>query len=429
MVYSFDMKFLLFTALLHLASGSTERVVTDFDCEVTGHSSPQWGETNYGAYGGVEGGHGSFSGRLFEFDCQTGACRDSEGEFGHWWVTCGYSWKNVNDISDADLVVVDVKTEASNNHGSCYDDSYTRVLDIDATGWDAIDSQNDQGHWGFWFCVKKEPWSTVKQLGLEVVSDIRSQTSPEASDFEEVGQWDTHNGGQAKAYGDGQRTAGWLYLFAKKDEPSFVTECSLDLEATKGSCPVHCGNVPAIGVDDMTYHCQIGDGKCAKTECVGDEVYNLDRCEAGFELSDQFPCYSGINPDDHLANPIGGWQTSEKCAALCDDRADCAMYSFKFRDEREDEVGHCLLFSHSHITSGNTQDGSWDYLKCVKKEDRRALASPKGDIDGPSGKRRSLASPKGDMDGPSGKRRSLASPKGDMYAPSGLRRLLTQLEI
>jgi len=179
----------------------------------------------------------------------------------------------------------------------------------------------------------------------------------------------------------------------------------------------------------MTYHCQIGDGKCAKTECVGDEVYNLDRCEAGFELSDQFPCYSGINPDDHLANPIGGWQTSEKCAALCDDRVDCAMYSFKFRDEREDEVGHCLLFSHSHITSGNTQDGSWDYLKCVKKEDRRALASPKGDIDGPSGKRRSLASPKGDMDGPSGKRRSLASPKGDMYAPSGLRRLLTQLEI
>jgi len=196
----------------------TQRVVTGLDCEVSSSSNKEWYYTKYGANGGGNNGWGSTNGRLFEFDCQTSNCRDSEGETGHWWVTCGYSWKQMKELNDWDQVIVDVKTEANNNPGSCQDGNYVRALDIDSTGYWAIDTEGDQGHWGFWFCYRKETWGTVKNSeNFDIVTDMKAKTSSYASGFTKIGQWDTHYGGQAKAYGDNGNTNYWLYLFSKKE--------------------------------------------------------------------------------------------------------------------------------------------------------------------------------------------------------------------
>jgi len=287
--------------LITFAQDSDQSVVTGFDCESTKSGRRGWAWTKYGPDGGAQDGFGSSDGRLFEFDCQTNYCRDSEGDYGHWWVTCGYSWKKVDELSDSDQVIVDVKTEASNSRGSCFDNRYTRALDIDSTGSKAKDSQGDRGHWGFWFCYRKESWANVKSSGMEVVTDLTAQTSSTASecattrslgnvdcyahndrdsclisldprqdyanspcvwredgfssnnkcepqswadryangqsyenclrrvstDLTLIGQWDTHNGGHAKAYGDNKKTRNWMYFFSKKKLPLIpAAQCS-----------------------------------------------------------------------------------------------------------------------------------------------------------------------------------------------------------
>jgi len=170
---------------------ATQKVVTGFDCEISSqHSSglKEWHGTTYGPNGGIQGGYGSTVGRLFEFQCQTASCRDSDGEMGNYWATCGYSWKNVDDLHDDDYVIVDIKTEASNNPGSCYDGTYIRGFDLDSTGMNAIDSQGDQGHWGFWFCYKQELWKTVKSSGANVITDLTAKTSSHQPDYLYIGE-------------------------------------------------------------------------------------------------------------------------------------------------------------------------------------------------------------------------------------------------
>jgi len=203
-------------------ASANQKVVTGFDCEVGSSSTKEWKWTRYGPNGGANGGSGSSSGsegRLFEFDCQTSRCWDSENERGHWWVTCGYSWKYAEDLDDTERVIVDVKTEASNSYGSCEHSHYARALNIDSEGWRAIDSQGDEGHWGFHFCYKLAYWSDVKASSTAIVTDLTSSTSSSVSGFTKIGQWDTEDNGSAKAYGNGGTTRGWLYMFQQKAQP------------------------------------------------------------------------------------------------------------------------------------------------------------------------------------------------------------------
>jgi len=212
------MMFLLFISLMPMIWASNQKVVTGFDCEASPNKSREWDITTYGRNGGTNGGYGSNEGRLFEFDCQTEWCIDSEGERNHWWITCGFSWKEVDELTDSDMVIVDVKTWAHDNPGSCYG-GYERALQLDATGWEAIDTQGNHGHWDFFFCYRRESWQSVKSRQMQVVVDLTARTSSSASGFTRIGQWDTHNGGKALAYGDYGRTGDWLYLFSKKEEP------------------------------------------------------------------------------------------------------------------------------------------------------------------------------------------------------------------
>jgi len=220
------MMFLLFISLLPMIRPSaalTQKVVTGFDCEVSGTSTKEWHWTKYGPNGGVNGGDGSNEGRLFEFDCQTQSCFDSESERNHYWVTCGFSWKEVDDLSDSDMVIVDVRTWSHDTAGSCHG-GYTRALQLDSEGWEAIDTQGHHGHWDFAFCYRKESWAEVKRTQTQVVVDMTARISSSASGFTRIGQWDTHNGGKALAYGDYGRTGDWLYLFSKKEEPQLRKE-------------------------------------------------------------------------------------------------------------------------------------------------------------------------------------------------------------
>jgi len=199
-----------------------QRVVTGLDCEVTSGSHQEWDHTTYGEQGGRNGGWSGRpnEGRLFEFDCQTEWCLDSEDERGDFWVTCGYSWRNVDEITDSMNVIVDVKTEAHNSYGSCNDNSYTRALNFDSTGANAWDTHGNSGHWGFWVCYKTLPWSQVKSGNYQIVTDLAGSTqSSHGKDFKRIGQWDTHNGGHSRAYGDNRRTGYWMYLFQKTAQP------------------------------------------------------------------------------------------------------------------------------------------------------------------------------------------------------------------
>jgi len=208
----------LFTSILPIIWASNQKVVTLFNCEVSSSGTKQWDWTHYGRNGGTNGGYGSHAGRLFEFDCQTESCRDSEGERGHWWVTCGFSWKEIDDLSDNDKVLVDVKTEAHDTPGDCHW-QYKTALRIDSTGWESIDTSGFAGHWDFAFCYREKSWSDVKTTQEQVVVDMTASTSSSASGFTRIGQWDTHNGRSAYAYGNNRRTGDWLYLFSKKEQP------------------------------------------------------------------------------------------------------------------------------------------------------------------------------------------------------------------
>jgi len=195
---------------------SNQKVVTGFNCEVSS-GSQEWHYTEYGPNGGTNGGFGSTHGRLFEFDCQTDSCFDSEGERSHYWVTCGYSWKEVDDLDDNDKVLVDVITWAHDRaRSSCYG-NYERALKIDATGWEAIDTSGFHGHWDFIFCYSQKPWKEVKGTQTKVVVDMSATTGYVPPGFTQIGQWDTHHHGNAYAYGNQGRTHDWLHLFRKKE--------------------------------------------------------------------------------------------------------------------------------------------------------------------------------------------------------------------
>jgi len=213
------MNILMILLILPTMIFASQRVVTGLDCEVTSGSSQQWEYTTYGAQGGRNGGRSGNDGRLFEFDCQTEWCLDSEGERGHWWVTCGYSWRNVDELTDSMNVIVDVKTEAHNGHGSCNDNSYTRALNFDSEGWHARDTHGNSGHWDFWVCYKTRTWSQVKSGNYQIVTDLAASTQSSHGSFARIGQWDTHNDGHSRAYGDMRRTGDWMYLFQKKAQP------------------------------------------------------------------------------------------------------------------------------------------------------------------------------------------------------------------
>jgi len=203
---------------------ASQRVVTGLHCEVTSDSSKQWSLTIYGSEGGFFGGgflrgRTGNGGRLFEFDCQTDSCRDSDGETGHYWVTCGYSWRNVDEITDSMYVIVDVKTEASDSHGSCSDNSYTRALDFDPTGWEAWDTHGNSGSQAFWICYKEQRWSQVKAENNQIVTDLAASTQNSHGSYTKIGQWDTNDNGIARAYGDMRRTRHWMYLYQMKAQP------------------------------------------------------------------------------------------------------------------------------------------------------------------------------------------------------------------
>merc|ERR1711953_1498892 len=169
---------LLFISSLPMIWASNQKVVTGFNCEVSSTSSQQWHYTVYGPNGGTDGGFGSTHGRLFEFDCQTDSCFDSEGERSHYWVTCGYSWKEVDDLHDNDKVLVDVKTWSHDRaRSSCYG-NYERALKIDATGWEAIDTSGYHGHWDFIFCYSQKPWREGKANGGSCGYDCNNWLRP-----------------------------------------------------------------------------------------------------------------------------------------------------------------------------------------------------------------------------------------------------------
>jgi len=102
------------------------------------------------------------------------------------------------------------------------------------------------------------------------------------------------------------------------------------------------------------------------TQCVGDEALNLDRCANNYEVIPEFPCYTRTIPESRIANQ-GGWKTPEQCSSLCDTNDDCEMYAIHIRDQRPDNIGHCILFSYADVASGLTvQEGGSPHLKCVK---------------------------------------------------------------
>ena len=62
------------------------KVLTNVDCEVaTSSTRVRWPNTRYG----YKGRRGSNEGKVFEFDCQTTNCRDSDNQRGSWWLNCG----------------------------------------------------------------------------------------------------------------------------------------------------------------------------------------------------------------------------------------------------------------------------------------------------------------------------------------------------
>lgn len=250
------------------------------DCEVVNNNVKPWGATWYGPVGGAQGGSTSGSaGRLFEFDCQRN-CIDADADWGSYWVTCGYSYKDVDDLRDDMQVMVDVKTEAFNHGWGECGVGWTRALSLDSTGWSAIDTQGDRGHYGFHICYRLEHWGNVKDSGVKVITDLMASTESSVSDtgvkcadengqcscnglvrygadgyfshwvdvsvsigcnagvfggdpiwgtvkacyckeggFAHIGQWDTDNRGTALAYGNHDNTKDWLHFYMTKATP------------------------------------------------------------------------------------------------------------------------------------------------------------------------------------------------------------------
>jgi len=165
----------------------TQKVVTGIHCQRRSSiHTKTWQHTKYGAHGGALGTH-LRGGRLFEMECNDGSCVELPGgQSAHWWITCGYSWKNVDDLDDNDQVITDARSETyqmkHDNYrpeGDC-DSSWAKAVPVFPNyGWEK-DNGRGRGlirQWAFQLCYKQDSWSNVKKSGNDVITDLHARTS------------------------------------------------------------------------------------------------------------------------------------------------------------------------------------------------------------------------------------------------------------
>jgi len=221
---------IIILALLPRALAQT-KVITGIDCQIDSKNkdllSETWKRTKFGE-GGVKNGD---DGKLFQFDCQK-RCYDSDNDMGKYWMTCGYTWKHIKDLLPNDEVVVDVRTEAYDDKGSCRDSTYKKAMSLDATGNNAVDTFGQDGHYGFFLCYRTQPWKTSFKRKIQYISDLKAETAQSADlpngeikdgSWELIGKWDTHNDADNFAYGDHKRTGHWMYFYRKRKMHAAVT--------------------------------------------------------------------------------------------------------------------------------------------------------------------------------------------------------------
>jgi len=249
-----------FALISNTIVSASQRIVTDMDCEVTNSRDQPWGATWYGPFGGGKGGSTrDFAGRLFEFDCQRN-CVDADSDRGSYWVTCGYSYRDVEDLQDSSLVMVEVKTEAYNDgFGDCGGD-WTRPMGLDSTGWSAIDTQGDQGHYGFHICYKLDHWGNVKSSGGQVITDLKASTRSSISGYVEIADGYCSNrgssGGDDSAYSTNVAT---------------IEECVAFVENSAA-----CGSYLNYGTHDGWCDCVPAGDSCQITSYASYKVYQLN---------------------------------------------------------------------------------------------------------------------------------------------------------
>jgi len=205
----------------------TQKVVTGIYCQRRPSSDTKFGR--WSAHGGVLV-NPLTGGRLFEMECFDSSCVGFPGgQTAHWWITCGYTWKNMDDLDDNDQVIVDVRTETyqmkHNNYrpdGAC-DSSWAKAVPaFPKQGWET-DSVRPDGRWlkkqwAFQLCYKQESWSNVKKSGNDVVTDLHARTSPSVAGYKRIGYWYKPGSGRnSGVYGDNKAFTEWLYLFSKKE--------------------------------------------------------------------------------------------------------------------------------------------------------------------------------------------------------------------
>lgn len=263
------MVFLFFISLLSMIWASS-RVVTDFVCEV---------DEKYGSGPEYKDGLRIDQG-LFYFACSTENRCYAEGKHGERWATCGFSWKDVDSLTDNSMVIVDVKTWSHDQmlaldafDGGCYD-GYKRALSFDAFVGDAIDTQGNHGARTFWFCYRKKSWAEAKRTQTEVVVDISAEIS---SSFHASGvvlrsYWDWGNCGP-----DGD-DANWNIC----GYTAFNCPDMIDFK----SCPT----------GKAVKYRELGTGECCSSVTVDGCHYAYyteyvceDDSEHGFELIGQWP--------------------------------------------------------------------------------------------------------------------------------------------
>lgn len=162
----------------------TQKVLTGISCQRRSSVFPKtWQDTRYGAQGGVLGNH-LIGGRLFEMECKDSSCVGSGGQAANWWITCGYSWKNLDDLHDNDQVIVDARSETyqmkDTNYrpdGAC-DASWVKAVDDSQKhGWEKDNGRGRIRQWAFQLCYKQDSWSNVKKSGNDVVTGMTAQIS------------------------------------------------------------------------------------------------------------------------------------------------------------------------------------------------------------------------------------------------------------
>jgi len=162
----------------------TQKVVTGIHCQRGSSFDTKF--DRWSAHGGVLV-NPLTGGRLFEMECTDFSCVGFPGgQTAPWWITCGYSWKNMDDLDDNDQVIVDVRTETYQMkhdnyrpHGAC-DSSWAKAVPVfPKQGWEK-DNGRGRGlirQWAFQLCYKQESWSNVKKSGNDVVTDLHARTS------------------------------------------------------------------------------------------------------------------------------------------------------------------------------------------------------------------------------------------------------------